>query len=146
MEQKRLERLYRYFFTVARREGVEQIVVGLYLISDSKTLVLWKDGTYNIPRAIVGERTIDQTIKALANEHRIESVKIKMWIDKIKRTIDNKPAHQLNFAIAGKVRKQKHHAWVAHEELKGEIGQTVRKYLKKQKPILPISYRGHELN
>lgn len=123
----------RYFYTIARRDGVSHIAIGLFLISNGKVLVIYKDGCYSIPKIdIEDNKTIDQAIDVLAREHGIENFEVEMWIDRIKETIDEKKIHRLNFAISGKIKRTKKHAWVSQDDLPKDMQKTFERYLEKR--------------
>ncbi|VVC03970.1 Uncharacterised protein [Candidatus Bilamarchaeum dharawalense] len=129
MEKKLISRLHKYFYTIARREGVERMAVGLFLISEDKLLVMQN----SIPKAKIGnEETIDQVIEALAKEHGIEDLRVIALIDRVNEIIDGEQVHRLNFAVSGKLQNQEKYVWLSEEELPKQLQKTLENYWKKK--------------
>jgi hypothetical protein len=138
MERKKIRRLYKYFATIARREGIEQMAVGIFVISDDKLLVIREDGGYGIPKASIGKRTLAEAINTLAREHGLKDPDIIMWIDKIPCVVDEKPTYLLNFAVSGEIEKRKDMVWASDIDLPEIVRRTMQRYWKKlPSPTLP---------
>ena len=139
-----LVRLHKYSYTLARRNGTDHIVVGLFLISDGRVLVTFQDGGYSIPKIEIGNKTLNHAIDILAREHEIKDLKVEMWIDRVKETVDERKIHRLNFAVSGKIKRKEKHRWVSQDDLPKDMQKTLEKYWKNRYKLLQRMGLGDE--